>query len=99
MRKHHHEPYSEQKRLIPKDRRVPLGSIHPVEYYDVSNQDIAMAESATGGSGADVSNPDNPPSGTGGGTGGIEDLIQAEVIAGRTNILVSFPFHTFHCIF
>ena len=77
MRKHHHEPYSEQKRLIPKDRRVPLGSIHPVEYFDVSNQDIAMAESATGGSGADVSNPDNPPSGTGGGTGGIEDLIQA----------------------
>ena len=77
MRKHHHEPYSDQKRLIPKDRRVPLGSIHPVEYFDVSNQDIAMAESATGGSGADVSNPDNPPSGTGGGTGGIENLIQA----------------------
>ena len=77
MRKHHHEPYSEQKRLIPKDRRVPLGSIHPVEYYNVSNQDIAMASAATGGSGADTSNPDNPPSGTGGGTGGIEDLIQA----------------------
>ena len=77
MRKHHHEPYNEQKRLIPKDRRVPLGSIHPVEYYNVSNQDIAMAAAATGGSGADTSNPDNPPSGTGGGTGGIEDLIQA----------------------
>ena len=66
MRKHHHEPYSDQKRLIPKDRRVPLGSIHPVEYYNVNNQDIAMARG-----GVDGSNPDNPPSGSGDGTGGI----------------------------
>ena len=81
MRKHHHEPYSNQNRLIPKDRRVALGKVHPADYYNVSAQDIAVGVAATGGSSANFGNPNNPPSGAGSGEGGapgsIENLVQA----------------------
>ena len=66
MRKHTRTPFSNQRKFIPKDRRVALGQIHPVDHYSVTSQDITSSES--GG------DPNNPPSGDGG-TGNLEDRL------------------------
>ena len=85
MRKHHHEPYSNQNRLIPKDRRVALGKTHPVDYYNVSAQDIAVGQVASGSA---FANPNNPPSGAGAGEGGAPGSIE-NLVKSINSILVS----------
>ena len=70
MRKHTRTPFSNQRKFIPKDRRVALGQVHPVDHYNVTSQDITVS----GGSSPDLGDPNNPPSGDGG-TGNLEDRL------------------------
>ena len=71
MRKHTRTPFSNQRKFIPKDRRVALGQIHPADHYRVTSQDITVS----GGDSPDLGDPNNPPSGGDGGTGNIEESI------------------------
>ena len=73
MRRHTRTPFSNQRKFIPKDRRVDVGQIHPADHYSVTSQDIAIGESSQGAS-SDLGNPDNPPSG-GGSTGNLQDTL------------------------
>ena len=73
MRKHTRTPFNNQRKFIPKDRRVALGQIHPVDHYSVTSQDITVSD----GSSPDLGDPNNPPSGGDGGTGNIEESLPA----------------------
>ena len=81
MRKHTRTPYSNQKKWIPKDRRVPMGYIHPADHFNVNQQDIAVGESGAGGAAtSDIAEPNNPPSGVGGdgsAPGSITNLVRS----------------------
>ena len=71
MRKHTRTPFSNQRKFIPKDRRVALGQIHPADHYRVTSQDITVSD----GDSPDLGDPNNPPSGGDGGTGNIEERL------------------------
>ena len=71
MRKHTRTPFSNQRKFIPKDRRVASGQIHPVDHYRVTSQDITVSS----GDSPDLGDPNNPPSGGDGGTGNIQESI------------------------
>ena len=75
MRKHTRTPFSNQRKFVPKDRRVDSGQIHPAEHFSVTAQDIAIGESAGGaGASSSLGNPNNPPSGDGS-TGNLQDTL------------------------
>jgi len=72
------QPFSNQVKFIPKDNKGD--GIIPVAYFTVTETDIAIAESGSGATTADIADPNNAPGGTaatgGGGTGTrIADLI------------------------
>lgn len=81
MRKHTRTPFSNQRKFVPKDRRVDVGQIHPAEHFSVTAQDIAIASSAGGaGASSSLGNPNNPSSGDGS-TGNLEDTLPIIVTA------------------
>jgi len=71
------QPFSNQIKFIPKDSKGDR--ITPVAYFSVTETDIAIAESGSGATTADIADPNNAPGGgsAGGGGGGttLVDLI------------------------
>lgn len=67
-------PFSNQVQFIPKDSNS--GEITPAAWFTVTNTDIAIAESSSGATTANIADPNNSPGGGGGGAGtSLEDLI------------------------
>jgi len=70
-------PFSNQVKFIPKDSKSDR--ITPAAWFTVTETDIAIAESGSGGTTANIADPNNSPGGAAaaGGSGGstLEDLI------------------------
>lgn len=69
-------PFSNQVKFIPKDSKGDR--ITPAAWFTVTETDIAIAESSSGATTANIADPNNSPGGGGGAGGGgasLEDLI------------------------
>jgi len=72
------EPFSNRVKYVPKGRRgrFEKNQIYPVEYYSVTETDIAAANSGAGGaSTSSLADPNNAPGGGGGGGTSLADLV------------------------